>query len=107
MKKLLRKKLEKKDYQQKASKSFYPIRFIKTTYPEYYDMRFAYGNVSIAKFLASSRSDRQLKRPVCMRIVMIGGLQATRVLLMMAPVTVSEVGVLAEVEVLQVGRKLN
>lgn len=38
---------------------------------------------------------------------MIGGLQATRVLLMMAPVTVSEVGVLAEVEVLQVGRKLN
>ena len=25
-------------------------------------MRFAYGNVSIAKFLASSRSDRQLKK---------------------------------------------
>lgn len=58
-KKLLRKKIrEKKITNKKASKSFYPIRFIKTTYPEYYDMRFAYGNVSIAKFLASSRSDR-------------------------------------------------
>lgn len=57
-KKLLRKKITNK----KASNSFYPIRFIKTTYPEYYDMRFAYGNVSIAKFLASSRSDRQLKK---------------------------------------------
>lgn len=57
------KKLEKKKItNKKASKSFYPIRFIKTTYPEYYDMRFAYGNVSIAKFLASSRSDRQLKK---------------------------------------------
>lgn len=62
-KKLLRKKIrEKKITNKKASKSFYPIRFIKTTYPEYYDMRFAYGNVSIAKFLASSRSDRQLKK---------------------------------------------
>ncbi|EML0417114.1 TPM domain-containing protein [Enterococcus faecalis] len=62
-KKLLRKKIrEKKITKKKASKSFYPIRFIKTTYPEYYDMRFAYGNVSIAKFLASSRSDRQLKK---------------------------------------------
>ncbi|EMW5439188.1 TPM domain-containing protein [Enterococcus faecalis] len=62
-KKLLRKKnREKKITNKKASKSFYPIRFIKTTYPEYYDMRFAYGNVSIAKFLASSRSDRQLKK---------------------------------------------
>lgn len=62
-KKLLRKKIrEKKIINKKASKSFYPIRFIKTTYPEYYDMRFAYGNVSIAKFLASSRSDRQLKK---------------------------------------------
>lgn len=107
-KKLLRKKIrEKKITNKKASKSFYPIRFIKTTYPEYYDMRFAYGNVSIAKFLASSRSDRQLKKTSMYAIVMIGGLQATRVLLMMAPVTVSEVGVLAEVEVLQVGRKLN
>ena len=107
-KKLLRKKIrEKKITNKKASKSFYPIRFIKTTYPEYYDMRFAYGNVSIAKFLASSRSDRQLKKTSMYGIIMIGGLQATRVLLMMAPVTVSEVGVLAEVEVLQVGRKLN
>ncbi|MEB7791501.1 TPM domain-containing protein [Enterococcus faecalis] len=62
-KKLLRKKIrEKKITNKKASNSFYPIRFIKTTYPEYYDMRFAYGNVSIAKFLASSRSDRQLKK---------------------------------------------
>ncbi|EGO2722999.1 TPM domain-containing protein [Enterococcus faecalis] len=62
-KKLLRKKIrEKKITNKKVSKSFYPIRFIKTTYPEYYDMRFAYGNVSIAKFLASSRSDRQLKK---------------------------------------------
>ena len=62
-KKLLRKKIrEKKITNKNASKSFYPIRFIKTTYPEYYDMRFAYGNVSIAKFLASSRSDRQLKK---------------------------------------------
>ncbi|MCJ2157951.1 TPM domain-containing protein [Enterococcus faecalis] len=62
-KKLLRKKIrEKKITNKKASKSFYPIRFIKTTYPEYYDMRFAYGNVSIAKFLASARSDRQLKK---------------------------------------------
>lgn len=62
-KKLLRKKIrEKKITNKKALKSFYPIRFIKTTYPEYYDMRFAYGNVSIAKFLASSRSDRQLKK---------------------------------------------
>ncbi|EHZ5362101.1 TPM domain-containing protein [Enterococcus faecalis] len=62
-KKLLRKKIrEKKITNKKASKSFYPIRFIKTTCPEYYDMRFAYGNVSIAKFLASSRSDRQLKK---------------------------------------------
>lgn len=62
-KKLLRKKIrEKKITNKKASKPFYPIRFIKTTYPEYYDMRFAYGNVSIAKFLASSRSDRQLKK---------------------------------------------
>lgn len=62
-KKLLRKKIrEKKITNKKASKSFYPIRFIKTTYPEYYDMRFSYGNVSIAKFLASSRSDRQLKK---------------------------------------------
>ncbi|HBE2152270.1 TPA: TPM domain-containing protein [Enterococcus faecalis] len=62
-KKLLRKKIrEKKITNKKASKSYYPIRFIKTTYPEYYDMRFAYGNVSIAKFLASSRSDRQLKK---------------------------------------------
>ncbi|NSO07787.1 TPM domain-containing protein [Enterococcus faecalis] len=62
-KKLLRKKIrEKKITNKKASKSFYPLRFIKTTYPEYYDMRFAYGNVSIAKFLASSRSDRQLKK---------------------------------------------
>lgn len=62
-KKLLRKIIrEKKITNKKASKSFYPIRFIKTTYPEYYDMRFAYGNVSIAKFLASSRSDRQLKK---------------------------------------------
>lgn len=62
-KNLLRKKIrEKKITNKKASKSFYPIRFIKTTYPEYYDMRFAYGNVSIAKFLASSRSDRQLKK---------------------------------------------
>lgn len=62
-KKLLRKKIrEKKITNKKASKSFYPIRFIKTTYPEYYDMRFAYGNVSIVKFLASSRSDRQLKK---------------------------------------------
>ena len=62
-KKLLRKKIrEKKITNKKASKSFYPIRFIKTTYPEYYDMRFAYGNVSIAKFLTSSRSDRQLKK---------------------------------------------
>ncbi|EOA2749873.1 TPA: TPM domain-containing protein [Enterococcus faecalis] len=62
-KKLLRKKIrEKKITNKKASKSFYPIRFIKTTSPEYYDMRFAYGNVSIAKFLASSRSDRQLKK---------------------------------------------
>ncbi|EGO5012711.1 TPM domain-containing protein [Enterococcus faecalis] len=62
-KKLLRKKIrEKKITNKKASKSFYPIRFIKITYPEYYDMRFAYGNVSIAKFLASSRSDRQLKK---------------------------------------------
>ncbi|NSQ25525.1 TPM domain-containing protein [Enterococcus faecalis] len=62
-KKLLRKKIrEKKITNKKASKSFYPIRFIKTTYPEYYDMRFAYGNVSSAKFLASSRSDRQLKK---------------------------------------------
>ena len=62
-KKLLRKKIrEKKITNKKASKSFYPIRFIKTTYPEYYDMRFAYGNVSIAKFLASSRSDRQIKK---------------------------------------------
>lgn len=62
-KKLLRKKIrEKKITNKKASKSFYPIRFIKTTYPEYYDMRFAYGNMSIAKFLASSRSDRQLKK---------------------------------------------
>ncbi|MGC3721468.1 TPM domain-containing protein [Enterococcus faecalis] len=62
-KKLLRKKIrEKKITNNKASKSFYPIRFIKTTHPEYYDMRFAYGNVSIAKFLASSRSDRQLKK---------------------------------------------
>lgn len=62
-KKLLRKKIrEKKITNKKASKSFYPIRFIKTTYPEYYDMSFAYGNVSIAKFLASSRSDRQLKK---------------------------------------------
>ncbi|MDV7769587.1 TPM domain-containing protein [Enterococcus faecalis] len=62
-KKLLRKKIrEKKITNKKASKSFYLIRFIKTTYPEYYDMRFAYGNVSIAKFLASSRSDRQLKK---------------------------------------------
>lgn len=62
-KKLLRKRIrEKKITNKKASKSFYPIRFIKTTYPEYYDMRFAYGNVSIAKFLASSRSDRQLKK---------------------------------------------
>ncbi|HCR4103140.1 TPA: TPM domain-containing protein [Enterococcus faecalis] len=62
-KKLLRKKIrEKKITNKKASKSFYPIRFIKTTYPEYYDMRFAYVNVSIAKFLASSRSDRQLKK---------------------------------------------
>lgn len=64
-KKLLRKKIrEKKITNKKASKSFYPIRFIKTTYPEYYDMRFAYGNVSIAKFLASSRSDRQLKKTI-------------------------------------------
>ncbi|EGO6131605.1 TPM domain-containing protein [Enterococcus faecalis] len=62
-KKLLRKKIREKNItNKKASKSFYPIRFIKTTYPEYYDMRFAYGNVSIAKFLASSRSDRQLKK---------------------------------------------
>ncbi|CWX15818.1 TPM domain-containing protein [Enterococcus faecalis] len=62
-KNLLRKKIrEKKITNKKASNSFYPIRFIKTTYPEYYDMRFAYGNVSIAKFLASSRSDRQLKK---------------------------------------------
>lgn len=62
-KKLLRKKIrEKKITNKKASNSFYPIRFLKTTYPEYYDMRFAYGNVSIAKFLASSRSDRQLKK---------------------------------------------
>ncbi|MEO2522262.1 TPM domain-containing protein, partial [Enterococcus faecalis] len=62
-KKLLRKKIrEKKITNKKASKSFYPIRFIKTTYPEYYDMRLAYGNVSIAKFLASSRSDRQLRK---------------------------------------------
>ncbi|EGO5849381.1 TPM domain-containing protein [Enterococcus faecalis] len=62
-KKLLRKKIrEKKITNKKASKSFYPIRFIKPTYPEYYDMRFSYGNVSIAKFLASSRSDRQLKK---------------------------------------------
>ncbi|MGL9921304.1 TPM domain-containing protein [Enterococcus sp. DIV1758] len=62
-KKLLRKKIrEKKITNKKASNSFYPIRFIKTTYPEYYDMRFAYGNVSIAKFLASSRSERQLKK---------------------------------------------
>lgn len=62
-KKLLRKKIrEKKITNKKASNSFYPIRFIKTTYPEYYDMCFAYGNVSIAKFLASSRSDRQLKK---------------------------------------------
>lgn len=62
-KKLLRKKIrEKKITNKKASNSFYPIRFIKTTYPEYYDIRFAYGNVSIAKFLASSRSDRQLKK---------------------------------------------
>ncbi|EKL7634586.1 TPM domain-containing protein, partial [Enterococcus faecalis] len=36
-KKLLRKKIrEKKITNKKASKSFYPIRFIKTTYPEYY-----------------------------------------------------------------------
>ncbi|EGO6135927.1 TPM domain-containing protein [Enterococcus faecalis] len=62
-KKLLRKKIrEKKITNKKASNSFYPIRFLKTTYPEYYDMSFAYGNVSIAKFLASSRSDRQLKK---------------------------------------------
>lgn len=62
-KKLLRKKIrEKKITNKKASNSFYPIRFIKTTDPEYYDIRFAYGNVSIAKFLASSRSDRQLKK---------------------------------------------
>ncbi|MFR3499753.1 MAG: TPM domain-containing protein, partial [Paraclostridium bifermentans] len=37
-KKLLRKKIrEKKITNKKASNSFYPIRFIKTTYPEYYD----------------------------------------------------------------------
>ena len=101
----MRKKLEKKDYQQKASKSFsQPDRF-KTTYPEYYDMRLLMECV-YCKFLASSRSDRQLKRPVCMRIVMIGGLQATRVLLMI-PGDSFGGGSFGGGGGTQVGRKLN
>ena len=107
MKKIIAEKIREKDYQQKASKSFYPIRFIKTTYPEYYDMRFAYGNVSIAKFLASSRSDRQLKKTSMYANRHDWWVTSNEGSSDDGPVTVSEVGVLAEVEVLQVGRKLN